>query len=64
MNYLENRLLRAIYDYESPDEKILNFKSGDIFILLKSADDFMYVVNAYGRLGFVPVNFCESTTVS
>ena len=63
MNLDENRLVRTIYDYESNDEKLLNFKANELFIILKDSGDFTYVVNAYGRLGYIPTNYCESTTV-
>lgn len=63
MSITENRLLSALFDYELPDDKILNFKSGDMFIVLKPGDDYTYVVSAYGRLGYVPTNYAEQTTV-
>lgn len=64
MSAYENRLVRTIYDYESNDDKILTFKSGDMFIILKPGDDYSYVVSAYGRLGYIPTSFFESTIVS
>lgn len=63
MSIIESRLLRALYDYESPDDKVLNFKSGDMFIVLKNGEDYTYAVSAYGRLGYIPTNFAEQTTV-
>lgn len=64
MSLEENRLVRTIYDYESTDEKILSFKVGELFIVLKAGNDFTYSVSAVGRLGYIPTNFSEPTTVS
>lgn len=55
-------LIRALYAYK-PDSpapnSLLTCESGDMFILIKSTEtqDWLYVINASGNLGYIPANF-------
>ncbi|XP_015792998.1 uncharacterized protein LOC107369227 [Tetranychus urticae] len=55
-------LIRAIYDYQASDLKVLHCKAGDRFIIIKQTEprgDWLYVVNCQGKLGYIPANYTE-----
>lgn len=55
------QLIKAIYDYTADvlESKVLSFCNGDHFIVIKSTkpEEWLYVVSAAGRLGYIPANF-------
>lgn len=55
------QLIKAIYDYTADvlESKVLSFSSGDHFVVIKSTkpEEWLYVVSAAGRLGYIPANF-------
>jgi len=53
------QVLRSLYEYESSDSKILSFVADDRFLVIKGGkgSDWVYAVNAYGKLGYVPHNY-------
>lgn len=65
---MSSQLVKAIYDYEADqsDAKVLSCVAGDRFVVIKSSkpQDWLYVVNTKGRLGYVPANFVQSDEVS
>lgn len=55
-------LIKAVYGYTASDSKVLNCSVGEWFIIIKQSDpqnDWLYVVNSKGRLGYVPSNYTE-----
>ena len=63
-----SQLVKAIYDYDADpnDGKVLSCVSGERFIVIKASkpQDWLYVVNNSGRLGYIPANFVQSDEVS
>ena len=63
-------LIRAQYAYKpespAPNSSLLTCESGDQFILIKSTEteDWLYVINASGHLGYIPANFVSVQNVS
>lgn len=57
------QLIESLYDYVEDvlDGKVLNFKKGDSFIVIKSTkpEEWIYAVNRDGKLGYVPANFVK-----
>lgn len=55
------QLIKAIYDYTADvlESKVLSFSAGDHFVVIKSTkpEEWLYVVSAAGRLGYIPANF-------
>lgn len=62
-------LIRALYSYKpdspAPNSTVLTCESGDQFILIKSTEtqDWLYVINASGNLGYIPANFVSVENV-
>lgn len=55
-------LIKAIYAYSANDSKVLSCAVNDRFVIIKQTDpqnDWLYVVNSKGRLGYVPANYTE-----
>ncbi|XP_054162555.1 NCK-interacting protein with SH3 domain-like [Oppia nitens] len=52
-------VLKAVYEYESNDNKVLNFKVEEKFIVIKETKpyDWVYCVNTLGQLGYVPKDY-------
>jgi hypothetical protein len=56
---MTSQVLRSVYEYESNDNKVLNFKIGERFIIIKASkpNDWVYCVNSLGQLGYVPHDY-------
>ncbi|CAG2166921.1 unnamed protein product [Oppiella nova] len=52
-------ILRSVFEYESNDTKVLNFKVDEKFIVIKETKpyDWVYCVNTLGQLGYVPKDY-------
>lgn len=60
-------VLKSIYDYNDPkDPKILTFDVNERFILIKDPDgtDWFYVINTFGKIGYVPNSYVQFEEVS
>ncbi|KAI1280540.1 NCK-interacting protein with SH3 domain [Halotydeus destructor] len=59
-----SQLVKAIYDYDADpnDGKVLSCSLGELFIVIKASkpQDWLYVVNCSGRLGYIPANFVQN----
>lgn len=57
------QVIQSLYDYVEDvlDGKVLKFKKDDLFIVIKSTkpEEWIYVVNRDGKLGYVPANFIQ-----
>ena len=57
------QVIRAAFDYEAErdNSKVLSCRTGDLFIIIKAAqpEEWLYVINCEGSLGYVPANFVE-----
>lgn len=59
-------LVKAIYDYQATDLKVLHCSGGERFIIIKQTEprgDWLYVVNSKGKLGYIPANYTESDSL-
>ncbi|RWS01188.1 DUF2013 domain containing protein-like protein [Dinothrombium tinctorium] len=56
-------LVKALYDYEAIDAKVLNCTADERFIVIKHSNEWLYVVNTNGRLGYIPANYVQSECV-
>jgi hypothetical protein len=60
------QVIESLYDYieDVLDGKVLKFKKGDMFIVIKSTkpEEWVYAVNRDGKLGYVPANFIRVIT--
>ena len=56
---MSSYILRAVYEYESTDTKVLNFKVDEKFVVIKEMkpNDWVYCVNSLGQLGYVPRDY-------
>lgn len=63
---MSSNLMRSIYEYESTDTKVLSFACDELFLVIKFSkpQDWLYVVNSRGKLGYIPANYCKNDQVS
>lgn len=64
-----SQLVKAAYDYDADptdDGKVLSCAIGERYIVIKSTkpQDWLYVVNCKGRLGYIPANFVQNDEAS
>nr|XP_006824184.1 PREDICTED: NCK-interacting protein with SH3 domain-like [Saccoglossus kowalevskii] len=58
-------MYRALYKFDSKDQKTLSFSEDDKFTLLDSSHgNWLQVMNVSGRVGFVPANYIKKYEVS
>ncbi|RWS25809.1 DUF2013 domain containing protein-like protein, partial [Leptotrombidium deliense] len=55
----EKCAVKALYDYQAVDSKVLNFQTNDRFIVIKHSNEWLYVINGNGQLGYVPANYVQ-----
>lgn len=56
---------RAVYEFNSTDEGVLSFKSGDQFTLVsKTNESWWSVRSASGEKGLAPITYLEACPVS
>lgn len=55
---------RAAYSFKHENVKIIPFKTGDLFVVLKENDNGWWLCQAKnGRIGLVPSNYIEAFEV-
>lgn len=52
-------VVKSLYEFESSDLKVLSFGVEEWFIVIKltKPNEWLYVVNFKGRLGYIPANY-------
>lgn len=63
---MSSHVLRSVFEYESNDNKVLNFKIDEMFVVIKEMkpNDWVYCVNSLGQLGYVPKDYVVEEQVS
>lgn len=64
---LEYEMLQAMYDFTATIAQTLSFKRDEYFIFHSNNNikkNWWYVINANGKVGYIPSNYVATTLVS